>query len=147
MLLVILSHLPGSVYAIKRICVTNTGIIYHDGRALTTCESGPPMRIQLPGLETVGWYDGNKAEGETEVKHEEPGFDGTGLMSFMKEWTAGHPKVDPESQEMLLFHCTFLRPYVNYSVIPPAYHNSPTSQCFLNFSTLQSLAFLAPRYA
>ena len=109
MLLVILSHLPGSVYAIKRICVTNTGIIYHDGRALTTCESGPPMRIQLPGLETVGWYDGNKAEGETEVKHEEPGFDGTGLMSFMKEWTAGHPKVDPESQEMLLFHCTFYR--------------------------------------
>lgn len=66
-------------------------------------------------------------------------------MSFMKGWTTGHPKVDPESQEILLFHCTFLPLYVNYSVIPPAYHNSPTSQCFLNFSTLQSLAFLAPR--
>ena len=98
-----LFHLPGSVYAIKRIRVTNTGIIYHDGWALITCESGPPMRIQLPGLETIGWYDGNKAEGETEVKHEELGFG----MNFMKEWTAGHSKVDPESQEILLFHCTF----------------------------------------
>ena len=109
MLLVILSHLPGSVYAIKRISVTNTGIIYHDGRALTTCESGPPMRVQLPGLETIGWYDGNKAEGETEVKHEEPGFDGTGLMSFMKEWTAATPRLIPNPRRcfysiVLLYH-------------------------------------------
>ena len=49
MLLVILSYLPGSVYAIKRICVTNTGIIYHDGRALTTCESGPPHEDSASG--------------------------------------------------------------------------------------------------
>lgn len=44
-LLVILSHLPRSVCAIRGISVTNTGIIYHDRRALAACESGPPMRI------------------------------------------------------------------------------------------------------
>ncbi|OCK76936.1 carotenoid oxygenase [Lepidopterella palustris CBS 459.81] len=121
--LVILSHLPGSQHAIKRISVANTGILYHDGRALATCESGPPMRIQLPGLETVGWYDGNKAEGELDENAREPGFGGTGLFSFIKEWTTGHPKVDPVTGEMLLFHCTFLPPYLHYSVIPPVHQS------------------------
>ena len=36
----------------------------------------------------------------------------------MREWTTAHPKVDPETKEMLLFHSTFLPPYVQYSVIP-----------------------------
>ncbi|OCL14265.1 carotenoid oxygenase [Glonium stellatum] len=135
-LLVLLSHLPGSAYAIKRISVSNTGIIYHDGRALATCESGPPMRIQLPELDTVGWYNGNNAEGEAEIKHKESGFGGTGVMSFMKEWTTGHPKIDPESQEMLLFHSNFLPPYVHYSVIPPSHQHSsekPILSKILNF--------------
>ena len=52
-LLVILSHLPGSRQKIKKISVANTNVVYHDGRAMALCESGPPMRIQLPGLETV----------------------------------------------------------------------------------------------
>src|SRR5947209_2783675 len=52
-ILVVLSHLPGSSQSIKKISVANTGILYHDGRALATCESGPPMRVALPGLETV----------------------------------------------------------------------------------------------
>ncbi|KAK3059421.1 hypothetical protein LTS18_010911 [Coniosporium uncinatum] len=36
----------------------------------------------------------------------------------MKEWTTGHPKVDPVTGEMILFHCTFIPPYIHYSVIP-----------------------------
>ncbi|KAJ9641397.1 hypothetical protein H2199_005367 [Coniosporium tulheliwenetii] len=97
--LVILSHLPGSEQAIKRISVANTAIYYHDGRALATCESGPPMRIQLPGLETVGWYDGNVAEGESKGRR-------------------SHPKVDPVTGELVLFHNTFVAPYCHYSLIP-----------------------------
>ncbi|KAF2010737.1 carotenoid oxygenase [Aaosphaeria arxii CBS 175.79] len=120
--LVLLSHLPGSQQAIKRISVANTGIIYHDGRALATCESGPPMRVRLPGLETVGWYDGKQAEGEEVLSQgtdeQDARFGGKGVLSFMKEWTTGHPKVDPCTGEMLLFHCTFVAPYVHYSVIP-----------------------------
>ena len=124
LLLVLLSHLPGSKQKIKRISVANTAVLYHDGRALATCESGPPLRIQLPGLETVGWFDGVKAEGEPERTHfkdgEKPkvlGEDG-GLIAFMREWTTAHPKVDPQTKEMLMFHSSFVPPYVQYSIIP-----------------------------
>ena len=88
-LLVILSHLPGSQQAIKKICVANTSILYHDGRALATCESGPPMRVSLPSLDTVGWYNGDTVEGELSDK-DEPGFGGGGLLNFMREWTTAH---------------------------------------------------------
>ncbi len=92
--LVILSHLPGSRAAIRRISVANTAVLYHDGRALATCESGPPMRISLPSLETIGWFDGNTSEGEP-VKKKSPGFGGGGnsLISFMKEWTTAHVRL------------------------------------------------------
>ncbi|KAF2170359.1 hypothetical protein M409DRAFT_19179 [Zasmidium cellare ATCC 36951] len=120
-LLVILSHLPGSKHPIKKISVANTHVLYHDGRALATCESGPPIRIQLPGLETVGWYDGASAEGEpakeTEDKESVLGQDG-GLISFMREWTTAHPKVDPNTKEMIMFHSSFAPPFVQYSIIP-----------------------------
>ena len=115
--LVILSHLPGSIKSIKKISVANTGILYHDGRALATCESGPPMRVALPGLETVGWYNGKRAEGEKDGE-DGSGFGGDGILSFMKEWTTAHPRVDPRTGELILFHSTFAPPYVHYSIIP-----------------------------
>ena len=87
--LVALSHLPGSQHAIKKISVANTSLLYHDGRALATCESGPPMRIALPGLETVGWFNGRKAEGESGTGKEK-GFGDQGLLGFMREWTTAH---------------------------------------------------------
>lgn len=126
-LLVILSHLPGSKQKIKKISVANTNVVYHDGRALALCESGPPLRVQLPGLETVGWYNGVSADGEPEaledkgltkkLKEKALGEDG-GLISFMREWTTAHPKIDPISNEMLMFHASFAPPYVQYSIIP-----------------------------
>ncbi|KAF2435644.1 carotenoid oxygenase [Tothia fuscella] len=118
LLLVLLSYSPGSKLAIKRISVANTGLFYHDGRALATCESGPPLRVQLPNLETVGWYNGNESEGESHVKLAEEAFGGTGVLSWMQEWTTGHPKVDPETKELLLYHCTFIAPYIHYTIVP-----------------------------
>ncbi|KAF2757283.1 RPE65-domain-containing protein [Pseudovirgaria hyperparasitica] len=120
--LAILAGLPGSKQAIKRISVANTSILYHDGRALATCESGPPMRVQLPDLDTVGWFNGEFAEGESS-QHQSTAevLGGPGLVGFMKEWTTGHPKVDPVSKEMLLFHCTFIQPYVHYSILPSSH--------------------------
>lgn len=122
-LLVILSHLPGSLQKIEKISVANTSVVYHDGRAMALCESGPPMRIQLPELETVGWYDGAEAENEPPrekkdaVEEKTLGQDG-GLISFMREWTTAHPKIDPKTKEMLMFHSSFAPPYVQYSIIP-----------------------------
>ncbi|KAL8790320.1 MAG: hypothetical protein Q9213_000672 [Squamulea squamosa] len=118
LLLVFFSHLPGSEQAIKKISVANTALVYHDGRALATCESGPPMRIALPGLETVGWYNGEKCEGEPRAVGG-PGFGGEGLLSFFREWTTAHPRVDPDTKELLLFHSTFVPPYVHYSIVRP----------------------------
>lgn len=115
--LVILSRLPGSLQAIKKISVANTGIIFHDGRALATCESGPPMRMALPGLETVGWFNGKRAEGE-KGGEDGTGFGGEGIIGFMREWTTAHPRVDPKTQELILFHSTFAPPFVHYSMIP-----------------------------
>lgn len=130
--LVLLSHLPGSPLAIKRISVANTSIIFHDGRALATCESGPPMRVTLPDLETVGWFNGQTAEGElsavdAKASSASPSdrFGGSGLLSWMGEWTTGHPKVDRVTDEMVLFHCDFAPPYVHYSLVPSkAIHNA-----------------------
>ncbi|KAI1752154.1 retinal pigment epithelial membrane protein [Xylaria castorea] len=118
-LLVILSRLPGSRRAVKKISAANTGIVYHDGRALATCESGPPMRIQLPSLETVGWYNGRTAENEP-YNDEQAGFGGGGPMGFMKEWTTGHPRIDPVTKELISIHAVFVKPYVFYSIVPPS---------------------------
>lgn len=62
--LVLPSHLPGSQQSIKKIGVANTAIYFHDDRALTTCESGPPTRILLPELATAGGYNVRTAEVE-----------------------------------------------------------------------------------
>lgn len=121
-LLVILSHLPGSKQKIKKISVANTSVVYHDGRAMALCESGPPMRIQLPGLETVGWFNGSSAEGEPKnadsTEKERVLGENGGLIQFMREWTTAHPKVDPQTKEMFMFHASFAPPYVQYSVLP-----------------------------
>ncbi|KAI0536097.1 retinal pigment epithelial membrane protein [Xylaria digitata] len=117
-ILIALSRLPGSRRVVKKISVANTGMVYHDGRALATCESGPPMRFQLPSLETVGWYNGRKAENEPYID-ERVGFGGKGPVAFMKEWTTGHPRVDPVTKELISIHAVFVKPYVFYSIVPP----------------------------
>ncbi|OTB02949.1 hypothetical protein M426DRAFT_24179 [Hypoxylon sp. CI-4A] len=125
--LLLLSRLPGSRRAVKKISVANTGVLYHDGRALATCESGIPMRFQLPTLETVGWYNGRKAENENSLDSRS-GFGGDGQMAFMKEWTTGHPRVDPITKELISFHSVFVKPYVYYSIVPPTQKSAKPSK-------------------
>ena len=102
--LVILSHISGSQQAIKKISVANTALLYHDGRALASCESGPPIRIALPSLDTIGWFNGKKAEGEV-AGEDGAGFGGEGLLSFMREWTTAHASI---SQEISMMNITNL---------------------------------------
>ena len=138
--LVILSHLPGSQQAIKKISVANTSILFHDGRALATCESGPPIRIALPALDTIGWFNGETGEGEG-AYDTSPGFGGKGPFSFMREWTTAHvcstifvlqsidaellqPRVDHNTKELILYHSTFVPPYINYSIVSSTFDRS-----------------------
>lgn len=140
-MLVILSHLPGSQQAIKKISVGNTNVIYHDGRALATCESGPPMRVQLPGLETVGWYNGITAEGEAEhgSRNAKDKLGKGGPLGWTREWTTAHPKVDPRTGELIMFHSIFSKTFVQYSVIPQTLTPSKThSSTFTPSSSSES---------
>jgi carotenoid cleavage dioxygenase-like enzyme len=150
-LIVLLSHYSGAKHTIKRISVANTSVLFHDGRALATCESGPPIRVTLPELETVGWFNGRKAEGEPDFDDEPDAqgaldttegckkdqtpvatLGGTGPLSWMREWSTGHPKVDSATGELILFHCCFAPPYVQYSVVPAADHPATSLPGFTN---------------
>ncbi|OJJ96182.1 hypothetical protein ASPACDRAFT_1882985 [Aspergillus aculeatus ATCC 16872] len=77
---------------IRRTSTSNTSVVHNDDQILATNETGPPMRVFLPSsLKTVGWF--------------------TGMEGFIKEMTTAHPHVDPQTQEMFLFHATFLAPF------------------------------------
>jgi carotenoid cleavage dioxygenase-like enzyme len=138
--LVVASHLRRA--SIRAISVANTALVWHDGRVLATCESGPMMRVRLPALESVGWFDGVRAEGEPLLA--DTGRKAFGeadkLLGWMKKWTTAHvrahllllpnvililglqPHVDETTDEMVLYHSTILPPYLLYTVLP-----SPTS--------------------
>ncbi|PYH30038.1 carotenoid oxygenase family protein [Aspergillus neoniger CBS 115656] len=104
---------------IIRIGTANTSLFHHDGRVLATNEIGPPMRVFLPSLKTVGWFTGSQAEGESDQEDPSmPYFGAPGLEGVYKEMTTAHPRVDRETGELILFHSTFLPPYINYSIVP-----------------------------
>lgn len=50
-----------------------------DGRLLATCESGPPLEVRVPGLETVGWDRLDDGQGETLDKRR-------GKWEWFKRW-------------------------------------------------------------
>ncbi|PWY77071.1 9-cis-epoxycarotenoid dioxygenase, partial [Aspergillus heteromorphus CBS 117.55] len=104
---------------VRRMSTANTSIVHHDGRVLATNEVGPPMRVLLPLLQTVGWFTGGSAEGESaDVDISEPYFGGPGMNGFLQEMTTAHPRTDPHTEELLLFHSTFVPPFVKYSIVP-----------------------------
>ena len=74
---------------IDRISVANTAVVYHGGkgggRALATCESGPPVVVRLPGLETEGWWDLDGDGGEIGLR-EKAGK----IKGWMLEWCTAH---------------------------------------------------------
>ncbi|CAO1613961.1 unnamed protein product [Parajaminaea phylloscopi] len=95
---------------LSRISVANTSVYYHDGKVLAACESGPPMRVTLPNLDTAQWWTGD--EGSSWGK-------GVGPMQVFNEMTTAHPHTDMSNQELLLYHSSFVAPYLRISVIPP----------------------------
>jgi carotenoid cleavage dioxygenase-like enzyme len=74
----------------------NTNIVWHAGRLLALWEGGPPHALDPRSLETVGPYD----------------FGGKLAGAF-----TAHPKLDPETGEMLTFGYGFLPPFLRYHVV------------------------------
>ena len=73
----------------------NTNIVWHAGKLLALVEAALPTRMMAGPLDTVGEYD----------------FDGrlAGPMT-------AHPKLDPETGEMLFFGYSLFPPYLTYHV-------------------------------
>jgi carotenoid cleavage dioxygenase-like enzyme len=74
----------------------NTALVYHDERLLALWEAGEPHEIEVPELETVGAYR----------------YDGK-----LKHQFTAHPKVDPDTGEMLLFGYDPFKPLISYSIV------------------------------
>jgi len=74
----------------------NTNIVWHAGRLLALMEAALPTRMRPDTLDTVGEYD----------------FDGR-LIGPM----TAHPKIDPETGEMLFFGYSPFPPYLTYHVV------------------------------
>lgn len=78
--------------------VANTHVIRHAGRILALWEAGPPTEV-TPELATVGPFD----------------FGGR-LLGAM----TAHPKIDPDSGELLFFGYSALPPFLRYYVVDAA---------------------------
>ncbi|KZT37441.1 carotenoid cleavage dioxygenase 1 [Sistotremastrum suecicum HHB10207 ss-3] len=102
--------------AVLRISVANTNIIFHARRALATCESGPPLEVHLPGLETVDWWTFGTRRTAQSKEQKGLGSKG-GLAGMFEEWMTAHPRIDPITSELIFFGSSFLPPFVRYSVI------------------------------
>ncbi|KAK0548094.1 hypothetical protein OC846_004613 [Tilletia horrida] len=109
---------------IKRISVANTSIWWHDRKALAGCESGPPIQVKLPELETSQWWVG---QGSDSAEPTKSWAQGPGLLKHFREYTTAHPKVDPVSGDLMLYHMCFAAPFLRVSVIPARDANQPSA--------------------
>ncbi|MFK7915403.1 MAG: carotenoid oxygenase family protein [Pseudomonadales bacterium] len=91
------SRVPDGAPSSKNLA--NTAFAYHNNTLYALHEPSQPTVIRLPGLETEGATDFNG-----KLKH---------------PFTA-HPKVDPQTGEMMTFGYSFQAPFVTYSVINAA---------------------------
>ncbi|KAL7423941.1 hypothetical protein Q5752_001526 [Cryptotrichosporon argae] len=90
-------------------------------RLLATCESGPPLEVRVPGLETVGWDRLADAAGASLKSQSRPGrswWSRWGLPAVQEDWMTAHPRVDPVDGSFIFYSCQmFDAPHVRYSVI------------------------------
>ena len=93
-----------------RLSVGNTALSFHDKRLLATCESGPPVHIHAPSLDTVDFHTFKDEKGQS-----------LGRKGSPDEWTTAHPKIDPVNGDLIFFgYNIFSKPYASYSVIDQA---------------------------
>ncbi|WWD10113.1 hypothetical protein V865_008246 [Kwoniella europaea PYCC6329] len=92
-----------------------------DQRLLATCESGPPLEVQLPSLQTIGWdrlKDPFTGESLAERRGRWEWWKRFGLSRVQEDWMTAHPRVDPLDGSLLLYSTQmFDAPHVRYSVI------------------------------
>ncbi|EIW69469.1 hypothetical protein TREMEDRAFT_30937 [Tremella mesenterica DSM 1558] len=89
-----------------------------DHRLLATCESGPPLEVRLPELETVGWdrlVDSKSGEDLARRRGRSGWWTRFGLP---RDWMTAHPRIDPIDGSLLFYSTNmFEPPHARYSVI------------------------------
>ncbi|KAJ9118149.1 hypothetical protein QFC22_004052 [Naganishia vaughanmartiniae] len=91
-----------------------------DGRLLALCESGPPLEVRIPELETVGWdrLEDKKTGRDLRDVRKGWGWRRWGLGRIQEDWITAHPRIDPISGDLIFYACQmFEKPYVRVSVI------------------------------
>ncbi|WWC90012.1 uncharacterized protein L201_004942 [Kwoniella dendrophila CBS 6074] len=92
-----------------------------DQRLLATCESGPPLEVRLPELQTVGWdrlKDADSDETLASRRGTWQWWKRYGLSRVQEDWITAHPRVDPIDGSLILYSTQmFDAPHVRYSVI------------------------------
>ncbi len=80
--------------------VANTALIYHANHVLALWEGGAPYEIDIPNLDTLGKFTfGDK----------------------LSSAVTAHPKIDPETGEMLFFGYSPVQPpFLTYSIVSPS---------------------------
>ncbi|WVF72160.1 hypothetical protein IAT40_006972 [Kwoniella sp. CBS 6097] len=90
-------------------------------RLLATCESGPPLEVRVPELQTVDWdrlRDERSGEDLGQRRGNWEWWKRLGLSRVQEDWMTAHPRIDPVDGS-LIFYSTqmFDAPHVRYSVI------------------------------
>ncbi|KAF9429474.1 Dixin [Entomortierella beljakovae] len=94
------------LYGASEIGTGNTALAVINDRFLALNEAGTPIDVELPSLNTVGHYFFEK-EGQKHKKR---------LLPVQDSCTA-HPKIDPNTNETVLFAWRVYYPFAVYSVI------------------------------
>jgi carotenoid cleavage dioxygenase len=74
----------------------NTSVVWHDGKLMALWEGGAPHVISVPDLGTVGEHT---------------------FYGALRHAFTAHPKIDPQTGEMLCFGYQPVPPYLQYSVV------------------------------
>jgi carotenoid cleavage dioxygenase-like enzyme len=74
----------------------NTSVVFHAGKLFANLEVDKPYHILVPSLDTAGQYD----------------FDGK-----LKHPVTAHPKIDPDSGEMIMMCYYISEPKLGYSIV------------------------------
>ncbi|WVQ98740.1 hypothetical protein IAU59_005871 [Kwoniella sp. CBS 9459] len=90
-------------------------------RLLATCESGPPLEVRVPELQTVDWdrlRDESTGEHLGQRRGKWEWWKRMGLSRVQEDWMTAHPRIDPVDGS-LIFYSTqmFDAPHARYSVI------------------------------
>jgi carotenoid cleavage dioxygenase len=96
----------------------NTHILSHAGHLLALWEGGPPYALEPDSLETIGVHD----FGGRLLRDVDPAMAAAMGRSNGKAYgsVTAHPKIDPETGEMLFFGYSLIPPFIRYGEVDPS---------------------------